>query len=104
MSFEVPLSNDPEQLFRFNAGGASYEARVIFNYRSGMWSISLATNGAPLVSGVPMLSGIDIFRQYNIGIKNVYMVNVENIIADPTSSGLGSVSKMIIFDDGDIDG
>ena len=96
---EVPLTSDPEQLFSINLSGQIFDLRVIFNSRHRVWTADFIQNGTTIVSGVSLLGGIDIMRQYNIGVTNMFTVNIDNSNVDATSSNLGTVVKLFILTD-----
>lgn len=97
---EIPLNSNPEQLFSIVLNGTKYNCRVLLNSRTGVWNISFSIGDTSIVSGVPILSGVDILSQYpEIDIKNIYAVNLENTDSDPTRDNLGSASKLIILTD-----
>lgn len=100
---EIPLNSNPEQLFSVTINDVTYDARVILNSRTGVWTIDLSSNGSEVISGVPLLSGVDIFAQYTIPISNVYAVNLENLRQDPSRDSLGTSSKLLILTDEEIE-
>jgi hypothetical protein len=99
---EIPLNNYPEQFLSTVISGQTYDLRVVFNSRSKVWSISVSQNGSAIVDGVALLGGVDIFDQYNIGIKNAYVVNLDDDKQDPTPENLGSSAKLFILEDEDL--
>lgn len=99
---EVPLTSEPEQRFSIKIDDQTYNCTVTLNSRLGIWSISLSQNNVDLVLGVALLSGVDIFGQYNIGISNAYVVNLSNSIIDPQKDNLGTVAKLFILTDDEV--
>lgn len=99
---EVPLSSDPEQLFSIVLLGTKYNCRIALNSRTGIWTISLSSLGEKVITGVPLLGGIDIFKQYDIPISNAYVVDLENSNLDPGKSNLGLVAKLYILTDEEV--
>jgi hypothetical protein len=98
---EIPLSSEPEQLFSIVLGETTYDCRLTLNSRTGIWAISLSSLGVYVVRGVSLLGGIDIFGQYNIGISNAYVVNLENSSLDPDIN-LGISAKLFILTEEEI--
>jgi hypothetical protein len=101
---EIPLNSSPEQLFSITLEGNTYDCRVILNSRTGVWSISFSQSGEDIVSGVSLLGGIDILKQYNIPIENAYVVNLDNTNLDPTKDNLGISAKLFILTDEEVSG
>lgn len=94
---EIPLSDSPEQNFSIILNEIKYDIRVLLNSRTSTWSLDLSSNGLEIVSGVNLVSGVDIFSQHNIGIENAYIVNLDNPRLDPSEEGLGGSSKLFIL-------
>lgn len=99
---EIPLTSDPEQLFSVVINSQKYNCRVLLNSRTGTWTLSLSIGSTPVATGVPLLGGVDIFSRFNIGIKNVFVVNLESPTEDPTRSNLGSGAKLFILTDSEV--
>ena len=100
---EIPLNSSPEQLFSITLNGITYDARVILNSRTGIWTIDLLIDGVEIISGVPLLGGVDIFAQHNLPISNAYVVNLEKPNQDPKEEGLGVSSKLFILTDEEVE-
>lgn len=101
---EIPLNSSPEQLFSITLSGQTYDCRVILNSRTGVWSISFSQSGTDIVNGVSLLGGVDILKQYNIPIKNAYIVNLDMPNEDATKDNLGIVAKLFILTDEEVSG
>lgn len=99
---EIPLNSNPEQLFSIVLSGDTYDCRVILNSRTGVWSISFSQSGVDIVVGVSLLGGVDILKQYNIPIENIYIVNLDNTNQDPTRNNLGAIAKLFILTDEEV--
>ena len=101
---EVPLNNSPEQLFSITIDGSTYDCRVVFNTRSEVWSISFSQSGIDMVSGVALLGGVDILRQYNLPIRNAFVVNLDDPTLDATGDNLGTSAHLFILTDEEVTG
>ena len=99
---EIPLNSNPEQLFSITLIGATYDIRVALNSRTGIWSISFSQEGIHIINGIPLLGGIDILKQHNLPISNMYVVNLDNSNEDPTNINLGIVAKLFILTDEEV--
>lgn len=99
---EIPLSSSPEQLFSITLDGETYDCRVVLNSRTGVWSISFAQSGVDIIVGIALLGGVDIMKQYNLPIKNIYIVNLDNSKLDASKDNLGTVSKLFILTDEEV--
>ena len=96
---EIPLSNSPEQFFNITINEENYDCRVILNSRLQQWSISISQNGEDIVNGISLVGGVDLMKQFNLPITNMYILNVDNPILDPTADNLGTVAKLLILTD-----
>lgn len=100
---EIPLNSSPEQLFNVRLSGQTYEFRVRLNSRQQVWYLSIAQNGIDLHNGIALLGGVDIFKQYNLPIENVYVVNLDDESQDANSSNLGTSAKLFILTDEEVE-
>jgi len=100
---EIPLNSNPEQLFSITVGDLTYDIRVVLNYRTTIWTISLSQNDVPVIEGVPLLSGVDISAQYTLPFENVYVVNLTNSKEDPTADNLGTDARLFILTDEEVE-
>ena len=101
---EVPLNSSPEQLFSITLNGNTYDCRVTLNSRTSVWCISLSQSGVDVVNGVSLLGGVDILKQYNLPIKNAYVVNLDESNMDPGKGNLGTVAKLFILTEEEVSG
>ena len=100
---EIPLNSSPEQLFTSTLSGQVFNIRVILNSRLGVWSINFSKDGVDIINGVNIVGGIDLLRAHNLPISNLYVVNLDTN-DDPTRDNLGSIAKLVILEDSELDG
>jgi hypothetical protein len=94
---EIPLDNSPEQVFSIRLENLVYRLRVTLNSRLAVWDIGFWRNDIPVVTGVALLGGIDILNQYNLALKNLFVVNTEGEPLDPTKENLGTGNRLILI-------
>lgn len=99
---EIPLNSNPEQIFSIVLVDQPYNIRVVLNSRTGIWTISFSQNGGDIIVGVSLVGGIDILKQYNLPIENMYIVNLDNDKQDPSTDNLGTVAKLFILTDEEV--
>lgn len=99
---EIPLNSNPEQKFKINIKGSTYDIRVILNSRTGNWSLSISQGGIDLVNGIIMVGGADLVKQFNLDFKNMFIINLENSKEDATKTNLGTGSKLFILTEEEI--
>ncbi len=63
--FEIPLSPQPQR-FTITLGAVDYRLTVQYRKAGGAgWVLDIAdTNNAPLVTGIPLVTGVDLLAQY----------------------------------------
>lgn len=98
---EIPLTNDPEQIFSVRINNLAYDFRVILNSRAnngrGIWSLDISRQGVDILVGLALVSGVNLLEQHNLPISNLFVVNLDNSDQDPTKTNLGSGSKLFIL-------
>lgn len=101
---EIPLTNEPEQLFSIKLNGIVFKFNVKLNSRLGVWFLDISKAGVDIVTGIALVGGVDVFKQFNIGVKNAFIVNIENTRLDPNKENLGEYSKLFIITDEELNG
>lgn len=100
---EIPLTNYPKQEFSIRIADETYTIFVLLNARLGEWSMSIALNNSTIVDGIQLLSGADVLKQYRLPFKNAYIINLENPNQDATKDNLGTVARLFILTDEEIE-
>ncbi|EGF5356969.1 hypothetical protein ICF56_002640 [Escherichia coli] len=93
---EIPLSPD-NQLFRIQLAETTYTLRVIWRDSAGWIMDVMDSGGAALLSGVPLLTGVNLLRQFpQLGIDGALVVATDKGAPDePTKTNLGTYSHLI---------
>jgi hypothetical protein len=95
--FEIPLSPQP-QTMTIALGAAAYQLRFFFdNAADGGWLMDISdASGAPLVCGIPLVTGSDLLAQYAyLGLGGALFVRTDgNPDAVPTFGNLGVGSHL----------
>ena len=89
---EIPIeSGVPSQTLKVDLEGNTYNFRIIYNSRIGVWTFDLTDeDGNCLASGVTMVLGANLIDQYNLNIGGLYMAEEGVTGEDATSEDLGS--------------
>ncbi|WP_407198969.1 phage baseplate plug family protein [Citrobacter portucalensis] len=93
---EISLSPD-NQLFRIQLAETTYTLRVIWRDSAG-WILDVQdSSGEPLLSGVPLVTGVNLLEQYpQLGINGALLVGCDVGAPDePTKTNLGTYSHLI---------
>jgi len=95
--YEIPLSPAP-QTFVVTLSGADYRMTLQYRDAGGAgWVLDIAdSNHAPPVSGLPLVTGIDLLAQYrHLGFAGrLWVQGADNPDDVPTFENLGVGSKM----------
>jgi hypothetical protein len=95
--FEIPLISVPQQV-QVELVGISYLFTVTWCDPIQCWTmdIALASSGAFLVRGIPLVTGADLLAQFvYLGIPGQLIVQSDNdTLAQPTFSNLGVTAHL----------
>ncbi|OON35597.1 hypothetical protein BTJ39_22235 [Izhakiella australiensis] len=92
---EIPLTPDNQQ-FSIGINGASYSFKAIWRDDAG-WVIDLMDgNGAGIIYGIPLVTGVNLMAQYNyLSLGFGLAVVCDDPLQDkPTKTGLGLTSHL----------
>ena len=101
---EIPLNSNPEQLFSISLNSQTFDVRVLYNHRADVWTMTFSIEGSPVLSGVPLVSGVNILEQYDIGISNLFLINVADAQANTSIDDLGTSSRLFVLTDEELEG
>lgn len=92
MILELPLTPDPSQTFSIDIAGSKYRFDVKYNDRAGVWTFDLYLDetDAPILLGVPIVTGVEILEPYNLEIGQLLAVDQSSQALDATSEDLGT--------------
>lgn len=96
-AYEVPLSA-ANQRFTIQLGQVDYTFALTYrDVPEGGWVLDIADSaGAPIVAGIPLVTGADLLAQYaHLGIGgSLYVITDADPGAIPTFTNLGSASRL----------
>jgi hypothetical protein len=78
-AYEIPL--DPQaQTLTLNGGGNSYNLRVTWCSAADCWILDILDgNSAPIVQGIPLITGVNLLSQYEyLGIGGALVVQTDS--------------------------
>jgi len=90
--YEIPLTPDPQR-FTVTLSGVDYRMTVQYRDAGGAgWVLDIAdSNNAPIVSGIPLVTGVDLLGQYrHLGFSGrLWVQGAANPDDVPTFEDLG---------------
>jgi hypothetical protein len=95
-TFEIPLTPNPQTFF-VSLVGTQYQFALQWrDTTNGGWVLDIAdASGNGLVSGIPLVTGVDLLAQYKyIGLGFELWVQTDAADAPPTYTNLGSTSHL----------
>lgn len=100
-SYPIPLAGYPEA-FSIALNGATYKLTVQYRDNDlGGWFLDIAdSKGAPIISGIAMVTGANLLEQYGyLGIAGggaLYLVNSAGGDAAPAFGNLGTDVQLVM--------
>lgn len=95
-AYEIPLSAEP-QTFNIPIGGTTYGFNVQWNIANASWVIDISdASGNPIVSGIPMVTGVDLLEQFGyLGFQFQLVAQTDNSPDTvPTFDNLGTTGHL----------
>lgn len=95
-AYEIPLTPD-NQYFQVILGGVSYSLRIVWRDVAG-WIMDVQDkSGVVILSGVPLVPGVDLLEQFpELGIAGSLVTFCNNGAPEyPTGTNLGTYSHLI---------
>ena len=101
-TIEIPLTPQPQR-FSTVLGGIGYNLRFTYDIaQSRCWIVDIAdADGALLVAGIPLVSGVDLLAKYRYLVFTGSLVVTTDRGAGevPTFDGLGVTSHLVFVPD-----
>lgn len=97
MIIQLPLSADPAQSFTTQLGASKYAFEVRYNSRNGVWTFDMADSatGVAIVTGCPILLGVDFIDPYNLGIGAMVAQDLSGQNKDAGADDLGT--RVVVY-------
>lgn len=102
--FEIPL-NPQAQSFLIPLAGTTYSLRLYWNTPASCWGLDIAdASAAPLVRGIPLVTGVDLLAQYAyLNFPGALICQTDHDPdAVPTFTNLGLTSHLYFVLTGDL--
>lgn len=94
-TFEIPLTAQP-QSFNITLVGVEYQFELAWRDSASSWFLDIAdVSGNPLLSGVPLVTGVNLLAQYAyMAFGFELWVQTDAADAPPTFTNLGTESHL----------
>lgn len=96
MILELPITSDAAQTFVTQLGDVKYQFDVIYNDRSGVWTMTIAefVSQAIVISGLPLVLGRSLLEPYNFGIGELIVSDTSESSQDAGPDDMGTRVKV----------
>lgn len=96
MILELPVTSDAAQTFVTQLGEVKYQFDVIYNDRSGVWTMTITefVSQAIIISGLPIVLGQPLLEPYNFGIGEMIVSDTSESSRDAGPDDLGTRVKV----------
>lgn len=103
MISEIPIDrNSPDQKFSIDLEGTVYVFRVLWNSRTGRWSLSVfEEDETPIVMGITVIGEADLLSQYadsRLPPGTLYTADLTGKNREPTDENFGD-SVLLLYAD-----
>jgi hypothetical protein len=109
MPQQIPLTNLPSSVFEITlVDGRLLTLQTKFNVRGAndtrpYWTLDIYEGGAPLKLGLALVLGVDLIRQFNLGIGSLVMADITDNYQDATKDTLGTTVVLLHYAPGELE-
>lgn len=101
---KIPLLDGIENSVRTTIDGLNYTFNTKFNKRTELFSMDVQIDEEDIVTGIALVSGVDLGSYSPLPLTRVYCVNKVNPSKDISIGGLGNNGLVVIIEDSDLEG
>lgn len=93
---ELPVTSDSAQSFTTQLNDAKYTFDILYNDRSGVWTMSLTDTATQVLiaASLPLVIGQGLLDSYNLGIGELFAVDTSGLGNDAGPDDLGARVKL----------
>ena len=100
----IPLNAGIIKIIKTTIDRKRYTLTTKYNSRTGKYCLDVEINKIPLVTGIQLVSGVDLFNTYpEIPLNRVYCINSANPLLDISEEDLGTSGIVVIIEDSDLE-
>lgn len=91
MISEFPLLDGSARNFTLQLGDKKLDFYIKWNDVMQVWTMDITDNATQvtLITGVPLVGGVDVLQPYVLGIGQIRLADVSGHMMDPTLDNLG---------------
>lgn len=104
--YTIPISAGvPSQLLSISLNDVAYNIAFRWNSRGEFWSMDIRDeNNVLILGGVSLKTGLDLLSPFNLGIGEIYSVDVTNSGLEMTLDNAGIETQIVYLTPEDDDG
>lgn len=108
MPTEIPLTSEPSSIFEINLNGRLFRLQTKYNVRGTLdtqpyWTLDIMEDDQPVITGIVLVLGANLLRQYNLGIGGLVMLDRTDTGTDATDTSLGDTSILLYYSPDEIE-
>jgi hypothetical protein len=89
---EFRILDEPRQKFSVLLSGRRVTFELWYSLTTDRWSLDLAIDGAPVLTGIRIVTGVDMLAKFNLGIGILFAwPEVSGSVPDRSALPLGNV-------------
>lgn len=102
MPTEIPLTPAPSSIFEITLSGRLFRFQTKYNARGSLdnrpyWTVDISENGAPVLLGIALVLGVDLLRQFNLGIGALVMADRTDTGTEADENNLGDTAILLYY-------
>lgn len=82
--YELPVLAQPGQMFSTVTNGQKITIRLRYNTATERFSMDLAIDEVPALTGVKLVSNVDFLEPFDFGIGKLFVAGVRDAETEPT--------------------
>jgi len=91
---QIPLTNDPSQVFSIDLNGIVYDLAILYNTREGVWTLNISSSDLT-INGISLVTGANLILQHPSLLDSLFLINLSEDLEDPTSTTLAEQFALV---------
>ena len=94
---KIDVQNVPSQTFTVDIEDKELDVSIRYISRGDYFTISIIVDDELVINGMRLVSGIDIFKAFNLFDGGIYVVNSAEYTGDPKMGTWGDSTELFYF-------